>query len=224
MKNAMKMEEVAGGAEQLLPGTTAPAVAALPILPGEARRALTGATSNAEGLHAAGKIAPAPVRADVSTTTDTTEVRAASPLPRVSELISREVRMFKRAGDDLVEVVLTPDAKTQISLRLQWRDGQVEVQARCDFGDYNSLNTQWQQLQSSMASHGVRLSHLSERTTTGFTEFFNNPNFANQQGRERQPETALGSPEKLPTVPAPAVKPASAAAPRRSNRLFDSWA
>lgn len=224
MKNAMKMEEVAGVAEQLLPGATAPAVSAIPNLPGEARRVLTGVNSSAEGLQAAGKIAAAPVRADVSTTADASEIRAASPLPRVSELISREVRMFKRAGDDLVEVVLTPDAKTQISLRLQWREGQVEVQARCDFGDYNSLNTQWQQLQTSMASHGVRLSHLSERTTTGFTEFFNNPNFAQQQGRDRQPETPLGRPDILPTVPAPTAKPGVSATPRRSNRLFDSWA
>jgi hypothetical protein len=142
----------------------------------------------------------------------------------VSELISREVRMFKRGGDDLVEVVLTPDAKTQISLRLQWRDGQVEVQARCDFGNHSSLNAEWSQLQNSLAQHGVRLSHLSERTTTGFTEFFSNPNFSQHQSRDRQSDTPAGFPESLPPLAAPAAKPGRTAPATRSNRLFDSWA
>lgn len=224
MKTVIKKEELAGITQQLLPGSSATPVATLTNLPGEARRLVATANSGAEALHAAGKVSPAPVRSDVSNTGDSLEVRAASPLPRVSELISREVRMFKRGGDDLVEVVLTPDTKTQISLRLQWREGQVEVQARCDFGDYSSLNNQWSQLQTSLATHGVRLSHLSERTTTGFTEFFNNPNFAQQQNRERQPDAPLGRPEIQPAAPAPIVKPGASTPTRRSNRLFDSWA
>ncbi|MGC3960786.1 MAG: hypothetical protein QM813_23485 [Verrucomicrobiota bacterium] len=144
-------------------------------------------------------------------------------MTRISEVISREIRMFKRGGDDLVEVVLTPDAKTQISLRLQWREGQVEVQARCDLGDYQSLNTQWAQLQSSLASHGVRLSHLSERVTTGFTEFFNNPSFAQQRGREEQSQHSAGTAEALPTLPA-AGKLSATPIVRRGGGRFDSWA
>lgn len=132
--------------------------------------------------------------------------------------------MFKRGGDDLVEVVLTPDTKTQISLRLQWREGQVEVQARCDLGDYQSLNTQWSQLQASLAHHGVRLSHLSERASTGFTEFFNNPGFAQHQGRDEQAQNPADQMESLPTLPVSVVKPGPTPAVRRSNRIFDSWA
>lgn len=224
MKNAMKMEEIAGVTEQLLPNAAVNAAAAMTNLPGDERRVVAGGNATLESLHAAGKFSPAPVRSDIGAASETNEVKSVSPLPRVSELISREVRMFKRAGDDLVEVVLTPDTKTQISLRLQWREGQVEVQARCDFGDYSSLNTQWAQLQTTMANHGVRLSHLSERTTTGFTEFFNNPHFARQQEPERQPDAPLGRPESRPTVSVPPVRPGVSAVPRRSNRLFDSWA
>jgi hypothetical protein len=224
MKNVIKMEELAGAAQQILPGSSAPAVSALTNLPGEARRLMTSLNSSAEALQAAGKSSPAPVRADVASAGESLEVRATSPLARVSELISREVRMFKRGGDDLVEVVLTPDAKTQISLRLQWREGQVEVQARCDFGNYSSLNTEWSQLQNSLAQHGVRLSHLSERTTTGFTEFFSNPNFTQHQGRDRHSDAPAGRPESFSPVATPAVKPGGTAPAPRRNRLFDSWA
>lgn len=224
MKTVIKKEELAGVTQQLLPGSSATPVSTLTNLPGEPRRLISAANPGGEALQVIGKVSPAPVRADVTGTGEAIEVRAASPLPRVSELISREVRMFKRGGDDLVEVVLTPDTKTQISLRLQWREGQVEVQARCDFGDYGSLNNQWAQLQSSLATHGVRLSHLSERTTTGFTEFFNNPNFAQQQHRDRQPEAPSGRPEIMPASSTPAVKSGPAPTVRRSNRLFDSWA
>lgn len=228
MKNAIKTEEVAGLNQQILPGSTAGAAATLPNLPSEARRVgaeLSATSPSAIDALQAGKNGPAPVRADISGAEEVPATPNVSPLARVGELISREVRMFKRTGDDQVEVVLTPDAKTQISLRLQWREGQVEVQARCDFGDYGSLNTQWGQLQASMANHGVRLSHLSERTTTGFTEFFNNPNFAQQQssGRERNSEPFMARPETLAGVPT-APKPGAATPVRRTNRLFDSWA
>lgn len=218
MKTALKKEEVAGLGQQLLPGSAAMPLAATILNPaGDGR---VGAS--VEALNAAAKISPAPTRADVSGSGDLVELRPTSPLVRVSELISREVRMFKRGGDDLVEVVLTPDAKTQISLRLHWREGQVEVQARCDLGDHQSLNQQWPQLQAAMAQHGVRLSHLNERIPTGLTEFFSNPGFSQQQGGERRATGNSTDAESVATVPA--GKSAAGQAVVRSNRLLESWA
>jgi hypothetical protein len=150
-------------------------------------------------------------------------MRDVSPAARLGEVISREVRMFKRGGDDLVEVVLTPDAKTQISLKLQWRDGQVEVQARCDLGDHRLLNAQWPQLQASFAAHGVRLSHLSERAHTGFTEFFSNSGFSQQQGGERQPAPQQSAIDVMkPSLPV--AKPAATRSVIRSSNRLESWA
>lgn len=223
MKTAIKKEELAGGTEQFLPVSSPNALSALRNLPGEATRKAAGQFSGPDALEAAAKTA-GPAHGAPSTDTEAMFVRSTNPMARISEVISREIRMFKRGGDDLVEVVLTPDTKTQISLRLQWREGQVEVQARCDLGDYQSLNNQWAQLQSSLASHGVRLSHLSERAPTGFTEFFNNPNFAQQRGREEQSQHPTTNPDALPALPTTVVKPGATAAVRRSNRLFDSWA
>ena len=223
MKTAIKKEEVAGVAQQLLPGAAPVAVSTLPTLPGEARSGALGAVSSAEAINQIGKLTPAPAHTEVAGTEKQLDVRATSPLLRVSELISREVRMFKRGGDDLVEVVLTPDAKTQISLRLQWREGQVEVQARCDLGDYQSLNTQWPQLQASLANHGVRLSHLSERVPTGFTEFFSNPGFSQQKGGERQAAHSGGPEPTTHSMGSPA-KAAPVQPGVRGNRRLESWA
>jgi len=225
MKTAMNQEKFAGLGEPGLPNAAALPVSTLSNLPGEARLGAPGGGAAADVLAAAGKLTPAPTRADVSGAGDLLDLRPPSPLVRVNELVAREVRMFKRGGDDLVEVVLTPDTKTQISLRLQWREGQVEVQARCDLGDHQSLSQQWPQLQNAMAQHGVRLSHLNERTPTGFTEFFNHPSFSQQHGGERRPAGA-GAPGEGPSARGegrgtPAAAPPAAA---RSQRLFDSWA
>lgn len=223
MKTATKKEELAGGAEQFLPVSSPTALSALRNLPGELNRKVAGQVSALDATDVA-KTTAAPAHGATGPDTETLFVRSNSPMTRISEVVSREIRMFKRGGDDLVEVVLTPDTKTQISLRLQWREGQVEVQARCDLGDYQSLSTQWPQLQASLANHGVRLSHLSERAPTGFTEFFNNPSFAQQQGRDERSQHPAGNAEALPSLPAPAVKPGVAPVVRRGNGRFDSWA
>jgi len=208
-------------AQQILPSTAAAPVATLPSLPTETR---LGSGAPIDALHMAAKLSPAPTRADISGLGEQLDLRPATPITRISEVISREVRMFKRGGDDLVEVVLTPDARTQISLRVQWREGQVEVQARCDLGDHHSLNQQWPQLQASMAQHGVRLSHLSERVTTGFTDFFQNPNFSQQQGGERRTMSPATSAATTAPTGSQTGKQNPTKSGIRSNRLLESWA
>jgi hypothetical protein len=123
-------------------------------------------------------------------------------------------------------VVLTPDARTQISLKLQWRDGQVEVQARCDMGNYHSLNGDWPQLQAALAGHGVRLSHLSERVQTGFTEFFNNSGFSQQRGGGRQESSQQPRENIFQAVPtvSNASKTSAAKTVKQSNQRLESWA
>lgn len=145
-----------------------------------------------------------------------------APLARVTEIILREVQLFKHAGDDLVEVVLTPDVKTQITLRLQWREGQMEAQARCDLGDYPSLNTRWPQLQATLAGQGVRLAPLHPRVASGFTEYFNHPNFAPPHRGDRG-EPGKAQPDH--TVATPLAKPPRPVSFRKADnrrRLLDS--
>lgn len=223
MNTANNREEIAGLSPQLVPGSSGLPGSTLSNLPGDVRLGAVGGNASLEALNAAARLNPGATRADLSGAGEPLEVRPPSPLVRTSELISREVQMFKRGGDDLVEVVLTPDARTQISLRLQWREGQVEVQARCDLGDHHALNLLWSQLQNAMAQHGVRLSHLTERAPTGFTEFFNNPSFSQQHGERRSAAHSGGAIVDLPAG-APAGKTGATVSGVRSNRLLESWA
>ena len=224
MNNAGKKEEIAGVTQQNLPGAESARVASMLNLPSESLRGLGGEISGVDALNAAARSAGGPTRADDLASGELLEMRGASPAVRMGEVISREVRMFKRGGDDLVEVVLTPDTKTQISLKLQWRDGQVEVQARCDMGDHRSLNTEWPQLQASLAAHGVRLSHLSERVQTGFTEFFSNSGFSQQHGGERQPASQQGAADVATPTVVRTTKPGTAKSVIRASNRLESWA
>ncbi len=227
MNNEANREEIAGLTGQVLPGSGGSQPVTGINLPSEsATQKAFGAAREIIGvdsLNAAARLTTGPARTDVSLNTDLLEMREASPAARIGEVISREVRMFKRGGDERVEVVLTPDAKTQISLKLQWRDGQVEVQARCDMGDHHLLNTQWPQLQASFAAHGVRLSHLSERAHTGFTEFFGNSGFSQQQGGERQPAPQPSAIDAMKTT-VPTPKTGAARSVVRSSNRLESWA
>lgn len=105
-------------------------------------------------------------------------------MTRIGEVIAREVRLFKRGGDDLAEVILTPDIQTQLTLRLQWHDGQVTAQAGCERGDYPSLTAFWPQLQTQLAQYGVRLAPLTRPTPTGVTEFFSRADFSTASSTE----------------------------------------
>ena len=85
---------------------------------------------------------------------------------RVSEQLllnlTREVAQFKRFNAESMAVVLKPDANTEIFLHLAMRNGQVDVQARFERGDFSAISGQWQQLQQTMAQQGVRLSPLQD--------------------------------------------------------------
>jgi len=168
--------KVAGLVEQNVPGSCIP-VSLLRKIAADLRRAHLSDFSVANVAAIVARSLPAPVR-DNDAAIESVPLDPHSPMARISEIILREAQMFKRAADDLLEVALTPDAKTQISLRLQWREGQTEALARCDLGDYPTLNAQWPQLQAALANHGVRLAQLSQRVPSGFTDYFTNPDFA----------------------------------------------
>jgi hypothetical protein len=225
MKNTQKKDEIAGVAEQILPGVKPEQMPPLPGLSAGLRAFAAGEGKEDPAVAPMGeRMSPAPVRADGAAATDEIAAAPTPVLGRIGELVTREVRLFKRAADDLVEVVLTPDAKTQISLRLQWREGHVEVQARCDLGDYRSLNGQWPQLQSALAGQGVRLSHLSERVQTGLTDFFNQSNFSQSHGGDRRPPEPRLTPEAAAPLTAPRTASPAERRVVRSNRLLESWA
>src|SRR6185436_8994364 len=74
--------------------------------------------------------------------------------------ISKQAVALKHFNADSMAVVLKPDSDTAIFLHLQLQNGQVEVHARFERGDYQALQAGWAQLRESLASQGIRLSPL----------------------------------------------------------------
>jgi hypothetical protein len=56
---------------------------------------------------------------------------------------SREVELLRQFKADSMAVVIRPDDRTQISLRLTMHDGHVNIFARCEEGDFNRLAGHW---------------------------------------------------------------------------------
>src|SRR5262249_48812506 len=78
------------------------------------------------------------------------------------ESIRTEVASLRQRGDNTMTVVLRPDNATQLAVDVSIsRDGTVHAVARCERGDFQSLHTQWPQLQQSLAAHGIRVADLS---------------------------------------------------------------
>lgn len=81
--------------------------------------------------------------------------------------IGREVAQFKRFNAESMAVVLKPDGQTEIFLHLAARNGQIEIQARFERGDFAALSGQWTQLQQTLSQQGVRLGNLQEGSHPG---------------------------------------------------------
>lgn len=85
-------------------------------------------------------------------------------LERIGNLIFEEVVVVRHLGVDSLAVVLKPDARTELFLRLTRQNGQIEAQVRVDRGDFTALNAQWPRLAESLAQHGVRVQPLLPAT------------------------------------------------------------
>jgi hypothetical protein len=67
-------------------------------------------------------------------------------------------------------------------------DGTVHARARCERGDFQSLNAQWPQLQQSLAAHGIRVNDLSAGNfPQEHSQNFDRGNNPQQQQQDRQP-------------------------------------
>lgn len=168
MDNGLEQNQFAGSPEQKLParGRTAPAPDTRPL----AERALDAAgdpagkrAGTAFELSAirpltAAQAASSPAGATIESSSGNS-VRTAEQL---LQNVNREVAQFKRFNAESMAVVLKPDNQTEIFLHLASRNGQIEIQARFERGDFAALNGQWSQLQQTLSQQGIRLSSLQE--------------------------------------------------------------
>jgi len=182
MEKGLEQNQFAGLAEQKLPAHSRNALAVEQRPAGDrglesVREAAFDRTdksihSLADGLAGRpGSIAAASGSTGGMEATSGSAVRTAEQL---LQNMTREVAQFKRFNAESMAVVLKPDAQTEIFLHLASRNGQIEIQARFERGDFASLNGQWAQLQQTLAQQGVRLSNLQES--------FNQPSAQPQAG------------------------------------------
>jgi hypothetical protein len=72
---------------------------------------------------------------------------------------------LRAAGLGSMSVVLRPNPETEMQLRLTLSNGQIEIDARMQRGDFTGLNAQWGQLQHTLSVQGIRLNPLDAGET-----------------------------------------------------------
>ena len=159
----------------------------------------------------------------------------ASPHPSAEALRSevlRHVAELRLTGARGLDVVLQPDAGTQLTLRLtRGAEGEVTLRASCAQGDATLLAAHWGEVRQSLAQQGVRVEPLE---------------FASRGGSTFEPQTGNGGPspdgqsssqrhgqpwpetlDDLPLVGSITESPARRGVQRQPGgrtRLLESWA
>lgn len=149
------------------------------------------------------------------------------------ETIRTEVSSVIHRGETNMTVVLRPDSGTQLSLDVSiGRDGTIHAQARCERGDFQTLNAQWPQLQQSLAAHGIRIADLSNQNNSqqynqhsAADQFLNFDRGQNPQQRDQREvvnfEEQFSASQNKPSLSKPQPPIATVTQP---PRYWQSWA
>jgi hypothetical protein len=139
--------------------------------------------------------------------------------------ISREVSNLRATVASSLAVVLRPDSRTELFLRLEIREGKIEAFARCERGDIQLLNSHWPELQRCLANQGVQLLDLQNRVPPepSATNFTSNGFAHGETARHSWSEQAEAS-SSAPGDVAKSKTATSAKKTNRANRLLESWA
>ena len=164
--------------------------------------------------------------ADASDKPAAMEVPKAEPAARLFHNIIDEVAIVRRLQPDSLAVVVKPDSKTEIFVRLELKDGRLEASARCDRGDFQLLNSHWPDLRRCLQQQGVRLQDLQQRPQQ--TSYDSGASLAGSFHQNRQSYEPREPAEKLP-LPFPVQKTASGRTSTtktsvKTKRLLESWA
>ncbi len=145
-----------------------------------------------------------------------TEVRAAA----VVDAIREHVQVLRAAQANELNVVLRPDANTELVLQLRHVDGQVLLQARCERGDFTWLDSQWNGIQNTLAQQGVRVEPLQAayRSQDGGA---NSMFLPDQRGSRQRDERNLSFEQESSRTSKNSSRPVKSAARLRG---WQSWA
>jgi hypothetical protein len=115
-------------------------------------------------------------------------VRPVEPT-NVIEAIRTHIELLKTSSVEKLDVVLRPDAQTELNIQVEKVNGQIQVQVRCDRGDFAALETQWSTIQHSLAAQGIRVEPLQQGAGAQLRQDGSNQ-FQNQQHSNQREERA----------------------------------
>lgn len=129
----------------------------------------------------------------------------ARTVERTHELVVQNAMRLSNSAADSLQVVIKPDAGTQLSLELRQRGDGVEVQAVLHQGDFNQLSQNWNHLQQQLQQRGIQLGDL-----THGDNFNGNGNGHLQQGGNEEAGNTVTQTPVITTVAASSTGAGSA--------------
>ena len=197
MNQTEKTNKIAGQTEKVLPGNAVSAMrtdsASVPSPHEEQATAavtVNAATTGNAGAASAASTEPVAVSAPVDA--------RSRVLERTQDMVTLNATRLSDSGNNSMQVVIKPDAGTQLSLELRQQGGKVEVQATLQQGDFNHLSQQWPDLQQRLSQKGIELASLGGEAASG-----NGPNseaFQNKQNPTNEIVPGLALAETPPNA------------------------
>lgn len=226
MKNAANRNEIAGRTPQDLP--------VVPARPEKKDAFRSLAASGIEVLEAR----PASTHASRPTISEfesashlESSSRAMTKSLEIASLMDSEVKSFKRARAEMLDVVLRPERSGEVHVQLRWRDGHIEASVRVAEADYAALNAGWSQFQERMAQQGVKVFALEESralpepSLKGSTPDAQSRQSSGDSGRFHRPGESMERGHlSSPAASDPAPRPAPRSRAGGNSRSFESWA
>jgi hypothetical protein len=141
-----------------------------------------------------------------------------NPVERAQDMITVNAMRLSDSGNNSLQVVIKPDAGTQLSLELRQRGGDMQIQAVLQQGDFNQLSQQWPDLQQRLQEKGIQLAPLTDEGVSGKGSSDGNETFENKQNQTTGvvPELTLGD--------APAGMLAKETAQAPVHQGWETWA
>ena len=216
MKQAEKTNKIAGQMEKVLPGNAVSASRENPA---------SGISLNPQSFMATASVgSPTASNVDGISSAPADSVAASAvvdarinSLERTQNLVLVSAVRLSDSGNNSMQVVIKPDAGTQLSLELRQQGGNVEVQAALQQGDFNHLNQQWPDLQQRLEERGIRLAPLTDEGASGSN------NGGSEAFQNKQNQTNQVVPE-LTLVNSPAGMFTSESAQTSAHRGWETWA
>jgi hypothetical protein len=136
---------------------------------------------------------------------------------RTANEIGGHVQLLRVSGQEKLEVVLRPDAGTELHLHITKVDGLIQVRARCDKGDFTMLEANWTLVQSSLAAQGIRVEQLQPSLAW-------DSHSQSRQGSSQRDEEQSARAEFIFEQDQPTQKPASPSSRPSPSRGWQRWA